>query len=94
MIFWVRKDACKYDSIGNEYSGHPKSKGLYRNWLCEVKSKEGSVWLSHSEYFDREHDNWECSIYGKSEFEIKEPENLNDYKQVSKQECSNVWHWG
>lgn len=95
MKYWVKKTELKYDTIGNERGGSPKSEGLYRCWLCEIEPKEElkdeleSIWLSHNEYFDRETDSWECAAWGPSEYEIDPPEDLYDYKEVTEEECSD-----
>lgn len=100
MKYWVRTTEKKYDSIGNEYAGHSKTKGLYRCWLCEIEPKDElkdeleSIWLTHSEYFDRETDSWECAAWGPSEFEIDPPDDLYNYKEVTEEECSDSWICG
>ena len=100
MKYWVEKTELKYDSIGNERGSSPKSDGLYRCWLCEIEPKEGlkdkleSIWLSHNEYFCRETDSWESSSWGPSEYEIDPPEDLNNYKEVTEEECSDSWICG
>ena len=55
MRYWVRNDAVKYDSIGNE------NKGLYRYYIVEIPYEDhrNSIYVGHNEQFYRETDSWE-----------------------------------
>lgn len=94
MKYWVDKTALKYDSVGNKYPGDPKSKGLYRGWLCEIEPNEKfkathkSIWISYNEYFDREYEYWDSGL-APSWIEVDEPEDLSKYKIVNAEECSS-----
>lgn len=86
--YWVPKIAVPYDSIGN------KDKGVYRNYIVELtlintRNEVGFAYIEHTECFDREFYSWE---YGK-DFILKEIPDLSNWKQVSKNECSEPENW-
>ena len=85
--YWVPKHEVPYDSIGNE------DKGVYRSYIVEItfriEDKVGFTYIGHTEYFCRDTDNWE---YDK-DFILKEDPDLSNWKQVSKNECSEPESW-
>lgn len=86
--YWVPKSEVTYDSIGNE------NKGVYRSYIVEltlinVKGEVGFTYIEHTELFDREFYSWENS----EEFILKEEPDLSNWKQVSKDECSEPDNW-
>lgn len=84
MRYWVRNDAIKYDSIGNE------NKGFYRYYIVEIPY-EGfdNIYVGHNEQFYRETDAWE----NENDYVMKEKPDLSNYKQVLKSECSRPDGW-
>ena len=84
--YWVPKHEVPYDSIGNE------GKGVYRSYIVEitfrVEDKVGFTYTGHTEYFYRETYTWE----GKDYILKKDPD-LSNWKQVSKDECSEPENW-
>lgn len=81
MIYYVLKDEKKYDTIGNE-----NNNGLYRDYIIEIEAPSdnfNNCYISHTETFYRETDNWENARNKK----IKEIDK-NKYKIVRSDECS------
>lgn len=84
--YWVPKHEVPYDSIGNE------NKGVYRSYIVEItfiiEDKVGFTYTGHTEYFYRKTCIWEGKDYI-----LKEDPDLSNWKQVSKDECSEPESW-
>lgn len=84
MRYWVRNDAVKYDSIGNE------NKGFYRYYIVEIPCEGvGSIYVGHNEQFYRETDAWE----NENDYVMEEKPDLSNYRQVLKCECNRPDGW-